>query len=291
MGNEQGRATQDKSDLAAEVKNLSDIFPAFSKKKKVKKVAKLGEFRRQKLSYVFHQFFDMNHNGSVDWDDFDLARQHVCKLNGWKPDTDMWVAAEEIFKRLWELLQESADENKDGEITSDEWVKMWENVSNQMKIEELEAEMASEYVASPGPSSSPSPLWSSESPCESSVTNSPTLVQRPSNSSFRGSITSVSKLKLVPWLEKFIEYKFNLFDRTRDGVIDIEEFEYVLSDFGVPGRDARQAFILMTQNGELPLDYTYYKRLLLQFYFSDDNCSLGNFVTGKLDFERNEEEN
>ena len=46
-----------------------------------------------------------------------------------------------------------------------------------------------------------------------------------------------------------------------------------------------QAFTLMTIDGEEKLDYFYFKRLLLQFYFSDDECSLGNFVTGKLAFE------
>ena len=41
----------------------------------------------------------------------------------------------------------------------------------------------------------------------------------------------------------------------------------------------------MTLNEEEKLDYFYFKKLLLQYYFSDDECSLGNFVTGKLDFE------
>ena len=44
----------------------------------------------------------------------------------------------------------------------------------------------------------------------------------------------------------------------------------------------------MTVNGEEKLDYYYFKRLLLQYYFSDDECSLGNFVTGKLSFEEEE---
>ena len=41
----------------------------------------------------------------------------------------------------------------------------------------------------------------------------------------------------------------------------------------------------MTLNDEEKLDYFYFKKLLLQYYFSDDECSLGNFVTGKLTFE------
>ena len=44
----------------------------------------------------------------------------------------------------------------------------------------------------------------------------------------------------------------------------------------------------MTLNDQEKLDYYYFKKLLLQFYFSDDECSLGNFVTGKLSFEDDE---
>ena len=32
-----------------------------------------------------------------------------------------------------------------------------------------------------------------------------------------------------------------------DGVIDIEEFEYVLSDFHVPAKNARAAFIIFSK--------------------------------------------
>ena len=38
-----------------------------------------------------------------------------------------------------------------------------------------------------------------------------------------------------------------------DGVIDAEEFEYVLSDFGVPSKDARTCFLLISNVSCLPL--------------------------------------
>ena len=40
----------------------------------------------------------MSGNGCLDWEDFDLARQNVCRLNGWKPEMEVAVAAEETFK-------------------------------------------------------------------------------------------------------------------------------------------------------------------------------------------------
>ena len=82
-------------------------------------------------------------------------------------------------------------------------------------------------------------------------------------------------LESPEWLEKYIKYKFDLLNRTGesrqmqdefkngwkyyinnygfiyvrsgDGVIDIDEFEYVLSGFDISSRDARTAFIMMTQ--------------------------------------------
>ena len=57
----------------------------------------------------------------------------------------------------------------------------------------------------------------------------------------------VENTKLPKWLYKYLLFRFNLLDRTGDGVIDHEEFEYVLSEFGVSERVARQAFTIFTQ--------------------------------------------
>ena len=60
----------------------------------------------------------------------------------------------------------------------------------------------------------------------------------------------VENSKLPKWLYKYLLFRFNLLDRTGDGVIDHEEFEYVLSEFGVSERTARQAFTIFTQVGQ-----------------------------------------
>ncbi|XP_069103100.1 calexcitin-2-like [Argopecten irradians] len=90
--------------------------------------------------------------------------------------------------------------------------------------------------------------------------------------------------KLPDWLESYVEYKFNLYDRTGDGKIDAEEFEYVLADFGIPAKDARKAFLLFSGNNTKKVDLPYFRELCTDYYRSDDPGALGNFITGKLDF-------
>ena len=53
---------------------------------------------------------------------------------------------------------------------------------------------------------------------------------------------------LPSWFYKYIEYKFQLYDRAADGVLDQEEFEYCLnSGFDIPARDCRAAFMMFTK--------------------------------------------
>ncbi|XP_074661251.1 calexcitin-2-like isoform X2 [Tubulanus polymorphus] len=94
---------------------------------------------------------------------------------------------------------------------------------------------------------------------------------------------------LPKWLDMYVEYKFSLYDRTGDGKIDIEEFEYVLGDFGVKKQEARTAFTMFSQNNERVIDFPTFRKLCEEYYTSDDPNALGNFITGKLDFKVDED--
>ena len=69
--------------------------------------------------------------------------------------------------------------------------------------------------------------------------------------------------------------RFNLLDRTGDGTIDTEEYEYVLSEFGVKEKDSRQCFQMFTSHFAQPLDFTLFVRLFEEYYLSDDPADLG----------------
>ena len=49
--------------------------------------------------------------------------QEICKLSGWKAGSKNYVQSHELFIDIWRNLQDCADENIDGTITEDEWVR------------------------------------------------------------------------------------------------------------------------------------------------------------------------
>ena len=69
-----------------------------------------------------------------------------------------------------------------------------------------------------------------------------------------------------------------------DGVIDTEEYEYVLSEFGIKEKDSKQAFLIFSHHLEIQIDFQYFVQLFEEYYLSDDPADLGNFVNGKLEF-------
>lgn len=197
----------------------------------------LSEFQKRKLLYEFHTFFDLSKDGTLEWQDFEMARQKICDMSGWKVGSKRYVQVHELFKEIWRKLQDDGDENFDGKITEEEWLKMWQ-AFNRQYIEQLK---------------------------KSKDQNEP--------------------VKLPDWLDKYMEYKFNLLDRTGNGCVDIEEYEYVMSEFGVPPKDAKNAFIMFSQNNEKRIDLEYFKELCAEYYRSNDPGALGNFINGRLDFD------
>ncbi|KAL8595516.1 hypothetical protein ACOMHN_000725 [Nucella lapillus] len=198
----------------------------------------LSEFQKKKLLHEFYTYFDLNKDGTLEWKDFDMAREKICQLSGWKLGTDRFLKTQELFTDIWRRLQDQGDENLDGKITAEEWVSMWQRFHRERVAEEKKAK--------------------------------------------KGEGETV---RMPDWLERYVEYKFNLYDRTGDGVIDADEFEYVLSDFGVSSKDARACFLMFSNNNEYKVDLEYFKALSAEYYRSDDPSALGNFITGRLTFD------
>lgn len=192
------------------------------------KQPKVSLFRRKKLLCEFNTFYDINKDGVITVDDFNEARLHICKLNGWKAGTAKYDKTKELFDEIWTLLRADADYNSDEKITSEEWIKLWEH---RLELESQEQE--------------------EDAP---------------------------------KWLATYMWFRFNMYDRTGDGVVDCDEFCYVLEHFGIPPRQSRQCYLIMTENDTKKLDYDYFCELAEEYLNSEDECALGNFITGRLDF-------
>ncbi|CAG4942933.1 unnamed protein product [Parnassius apollo] len=86
----------------------------------------VSDFRKKKLLHLFNQFFDTNSSGSVDKKDFELAAQKISQLRGWKEGDAKYKETLDSLLKIWDGLQSVADSDKNGEVTADEWVSMWE---------------------------------------------------------------------------------------------------------------------------------------------------------------------
>ncbi|XP_034834414.1 sarcoplasmic calcium-binding proteins II, V, VI, and VII-like [Maniola hyperantus] len=86
----------------------------------------VSDFRKKKLLHVFNSFFDRNASGSIDKSDFDLATENISKMRGWSAGDAKYKEVQSTLLKIWEGLQSRADVDKDGQISEDEWIAMWE---------------------------------------------------------------------------------------------------------------------------------------------------------------------
>ncbi|CAH0553124.1 unnamed protein product [Brassicogethes aeneus] len=86
----------------------------------------ISDFRKKKLLYVFHVFFDVNQSGTIDRKDFELAIEKICTLRGWSSGTENYKKTYESMIQIWDGLRQRADSNKDGQVSVEEWAQMWD---------------------------------------------------------------------------------------------------------------------------------------------------------------------
>ncbi|XP_063861001.1 sarcoplasmic calcium-binding proteins II, V, VI, and VII-like isoform X1 [Scylla paramamosain] len=85
------------------------------------------------------------------------------------------------------------------------------------------------------------------------------------------------------WLREYFNYKFMLLDVSGDGVLDEEEFVYIMSQHGASETDAKNAWFLMCK-GRRVLDQAAFEQLCEEFFLSDDPTSAGTYLGARLYF-------
>jgi len=95
-------------------------------------MASLSDFQKKKLEHLYNLFYDVNHDGKVDWDDFKMSLEKIAKINGWEPESEKMKGASETLKMIWDSLKTNADKNSDGIVSHDEWLTMWGECSESI---------------------------------------------------------------------------------------------------------------------------------------------------------------
>lgn len=85
----------------------------------------LSEFRKKKLLHVFSVFFDVNHSGTIEEKDFELAVEKTCRMRCWDESNPKHRETRETLMMIWESLRRMADTDNDEKVTTDEWYDMW----------------------------------------------------------------------------------------------------------------------------------------------------------------------
>jgi len=90
-----------------------------------------SEFLKKKWERVFYQFFDLDHNMTVDWNDFEVFFDQIKKDRG--ADSVEYRFARDSMTMAWKGLLaickgfDIADEvPKDAMLTNKDWTSMWE---------------------------------------------------------------------------------------------------------------------------------------------------------------------
>jgi juvenile hormone diol kinase len=91
----------------------------------------VSELRKNKLNYVFDTFFDVNKDGSIERNDFELAIENIAKIRGYKQGDANYKDVSDRFLNIWEKLRQFADTNKDNVVTRDEWLNLWAQPLNE----------------------------------------------------------------------------------------------------------------------------------------------------------------
>jgi len=91
----------------------------------------VSDLRKNKLNYVFDTFFDINKDGSIEQNDFELAIENIAKLRGYKAGGPRYKDTSDSFLSIWEKLRAKADTNKDNAVSRDEWIALWTDPLNE----------------------------------------------------------------------------------------------------------------------------------------------------------------
>lgn len=99
---------------------------------------------------------------------------------------------------------------------------------------------------------------------------------------FETAFASAQQGGLMQIIDEALGAEFDLADTDGDGVLDREELARLLSAFGVPQSDLKQAVAALDQDGDGQVSRDEYRTALREFYLSDDASKPSSQIFGRL---------
>ena len=162
-------------------------------------------------------------------------------------NSEKYRRTDQLFSKIWTSLVESADFNQDGKISVAEWLALWQTYKCELVSREKNF-LGRFYQQARNPNF----RQLKEAGARLGEVGEWDEVEK------RWKPSSLPADTILPgWLLDYLIYRFDLLDRTGDGEIDSEEFEYVLCEFGIKEKDSRQAFEIFSQHGAQLVDFDY----------------------------------
>ncbi|CAG4942930.1 unnamed protein product [Parnassius apollo] len=85
----------------------------------------VSEFRKKKYLKAFNTF-DTDGSGTIEKKDFEMSAQMLAKSTDGKVDEAKYKEYLNTVLKIWDGLQSQADANKDGQVSANEWVALWD---------------------------------------------------------------------------------------------------------------------------------------------------------------------
>lgn len=225
------------------LKWVNGIFGSPKKKPPSKNLSPISPFRKEKLLYEFNTFFDINGDGVLERCDLEDAAERLGQRCGWPECDERLVQLQKSMRNLWAALQCHVDVDHNDKVTRKEWVSMWEEVERKSMRRE-------------------------------SVLTNAFLVE--STESQTGQFYPI-------WMEQYFAYKFSLLDAAGDGVLDEEEYTYIMAQHDASEAQAKKAWFLFSQ-GQRTISPEQFHCLCEQFFLSDDPNDPGTYLAARLYF-------
>lgn len=185
------------------------------------------ELQKEKLIHMF-ELLDVDGNGVIEYDDFRMVVDTMADERGWSKSHRRYIGLVAANRRLWKMYSRYFDVDGDGSITLAEWLAFHIKAFIQ------------------------EPLENGFDPA------------------FSGALRSTAK------------FFCDMLDSDLDGKVTEEDYVMFCAAYNVDEEEAREGFRMFDRNKNGILQQEEVELMVTEFYLSEDPDALGNIFFGNL---------